>query len=848
MDERLRKILPMVEKPGRYTGGETNSIKKDLNKVSLKVALAFPDIYEIGISNLGLQILYHVLNSRDDIAAERVYSVWGDMEEKMRQEGIPLCSLESALPLSDFDIIGVSLQHELAYTNMLNMLDLGGVPLLASERGDNDPLVLAGGPSSFNPETASDFIDAFLIGDGEDGLVEICDTYIKWKEKGPEKGTGRRDLLLDLSKIKGVYIPSLFSFAFADTGRIEKINSIEKEYKGVERRLVPDLDSAPYPTSFIVPNVRPVHDRISLEVARGCSRFCHFCQAGYIYLPVRERSPEKIREIGECALGETGFDEAALLSLSTGDYSCLEGLLPDLASRYKKKNVNLSFPSLRVDTITPSIMGEMKKMRANSFTIAPEAGTQRMRDLINKGVTEEQILDTVTEMSKAGCKSVKLYFMIGLPTETMEDLDGIIDLSRAILKTGRSTGTMRQVTVGISAFVPKAHTPFQWAEQDSAEKTAEKHSYLRSTLRDRGISLKWQDPFMSVLEGAFSRGDRRVGKAILGAFKKGCRFDSWNDQLNRSHWEEAFAEAGIEMSDYLRRRAHDETLPWDLVNTGVDKSFLFDELKRSDLGALTEDCRYGKCSVCGVCDHKTVKINLFKGDVLSPLAEPKVATSPLKTRMRVNYSKEGPARFLGHIDCMEGLVRALRRSGLPLIYSSGFHPSPKISFGSPIPLGTESNAEYFDIEIEGNISAEDFMESLRAKAPAICAIKDAFVIPLKSLSITNSVETEVYIFKADPTLIPAETMDEVLAKFIEAKEWIIVKRTKKGEKKIDLKKELTNLKVNSSGDIEMDIAALGGRKVKPAEAIAGIWNLDETQKKDLDIMKSETIFKAGLAD
>ena len=844
MDERLRKILPMVEKPGRYTGGETNSIKKDLNKVALKVALAFPDLYEIGVSNLGLQILYHILNSSDNIAAERVYSVWGDMEEKMRQEGVPLSSLESALPLSGFDIIGVSLQHELAFTNMLNMLDLGGVPLIASERGDRDPLVIAGGPSSFNPETSSDFIDAFLIGDGEEGLLEICDTFIKWKEKGGS----RRELLLRLSRIKGVYIPSLFSFDFSAAGRIEKITPIEKEYKGTERRLVYDLNNAPYPTNFIVPNVRPIHDRISLEVARGCSRFCHFCQAGYIYLPVRERSPEKIREIGELSLSQTGFDEAALLSLSTGDYSCLEGLLPDLASRYKKKNVNLSFPSLRVDTITPSIMGEMKKMRSNSFTIAPEAGTQRLRDIINKGVTEEQILDTVKEMSRAGCKSVKLYFMIGLPTETTEDLDGIINLSRAILKAGRATGAMRQVTVSISAFVPKAHTPFQWAEQDSAEKTSEKHLYLKGTLRDRGISLKWQDPFMSVLEGVFSRGDRRVGKAILGAFKKGCRFDSWGDQLKHSSWEDAFAEAGIEISDYLRRRDHDEILPWDLVNTGVDKSFLFAELKRSHLGALTEDCRYGKCSVCGVCDHKRVKINLFKGDILSPLAEPKVETSPLKTRMRVKYSKEGPARFLGHIDCMEGLVRALRRSGLPLIYSSGFHPSPKISFGSPIPLGTESHAEYFDIEIEGNVRAQFFMERIRETPPAICEIKDAFVIPLNSSSITNSVETEVYIVRAAPDLISSESIDDVISRFIKASEWIIVKRTKKGEKKIDLKKELSALKLNDRGDIEISIAAMGGRKVKPSEAIGGIWNLDESQKKDLDIMKSETIFIDGLND
>ena len=448
-------------------GDEINSIKKNLDEVNVKIALAFPDLYEIGISNLGLQILYKVLNDREDIAAERVYAPWEDMEKLLREKDLPLYSLESFIPLVDFDIVGFSLQHELVYTNLLNMLELGKIPLLSSQREDSHPLIIAGGPTAFNPEPVADFVDAFLIGDGEDGVIEICDIYEEWK-----KGDGKRkDLLKSLASIEGVYVPSLFSFQFYDNGKIKEIISDENPEEKVKRRLLTELDSAPYPTKFIVPNIQPVHHRIPLEVARGCSRFCRFCQAGYIYLPVRERSPQKIRDAGAKALKETGIDEVALLSLSTGDYSCLEMLLPHLVEEYNQSRTKISFPSLRVDTMTPAIMAEMKKAKLKSFTIAPEAGSQRLRDMVNKCVSEDQILETTREIAKAGCQSIKLYFMIGLPTETKEDLDEIITLSRAILKVGKKEGRISKITINLSTFVPKAHTPFQWVRQNSLEET-----------------------------------------------------------------------------------------------------------------------------------------------------------------------------------------------------------------------------------------------------------------------------------------------------------------------------------------------------------------------------------------
>ncbi|MBE9537061.1 MAG: TIGR03960 family B12-binding radical SAM protein [Proteobacteria bacterium] len=841
MSENINALLPFVEKPGRYIGGEVNSIIKNNAEVELRIALAFPDLYEIGTSNLGLQILYNILNSETNIAAERIYAPWTDMEAQLRENSIPLTSLETGTPLSEFDIIGFTLQHELSYTNLLNMLELGGIPLLASERGDNDPIIMAGGPSASNPEPMADFIDIFFIGDGEEGLPDVAEKYMQWKKSG-KTDKSRKDLLESLSEVEGVYVPSFFRFNFDAKGKIEAIDPLYPPHKGVNRRILTDLDNAPYPTHFIVPNIRPVHDRAPLEVARGCSRFCRFCQAGYTYLPVRERSAEKVREMGDKAIAATGFDEVALLSLSTGDYSCIETLLPDLTARYSKNHTKLSFPSLRVDTLTQSTLSEMKKGRSNSFTIAPEAGSQRLRDLINKTFTEEQVIETAEEISRAGCQAVKLYFMIGLPTETEEDLDEILRLAEDILKAGRKTGKLRKLTVNISTFVPKPHTPFQWERQLTLEETRGKLKYLKNNIKNRAISLRWQEPVMSILEGVFSRGDRRLGKAILCAYKKGARFDSWTEKINFTLWQEVFKDEGIIIEDYLGERSKDAILPWAKVNIGVTREFFLKELEKAHEGALTMDCRYKNCSACGVCDHKVVKIENFIGRSLPEAPHRKQDIPKPHSRFRIRYGKSGNKRFLGHIDTMHEITRMVRRANIPTAYTEGFRPSPKISFSSPIPLGTESLSEYFDIEIEEIMQADLLMPQLKTVAPAGIDIMEVSPIMINEPSLTKAAREERYRVRVQEEGISKEDIVSSIQQFHSQEKWPILKNTKKGKKELDLKKEILAIAVDKMGEISLSISTKEARRVRAEDAVANILKLDDNQKKRLSVLKVETVF------
>ncbi len=843
MNKEINELLPFVEKPGRYFGEEINSVKKVSESVTLKIALAFPDLYEIGTSNLGLQILYHILNETEYIAAERVFAPWTDMEAILREKKLPLCSLESSIPLNRFDVVGFSLQHELTYTNVLNMLNLGGIPLLSSERDKDHPLVIAGGPSVFNPEPMSDFIDAFLIGDGEEALPEICDIYIMWKKRG----AGRSELLNMLSEVYGIYIPSFFTHDYDCEGSVKSILRHKPGYDKVHRRIVADLDKAAYPAKFILPNVRPVHDRIPIEVARGCSRFCKFCQAAFTYLPVRERSPAAIKDIGENALKNTGHDEVALLSLSTGDYSCLEYLLADLNSRYKSENRSLSFPSLRVDTITPKIMEEMRKTRSGSFTIAPEAGSERLRKFINKDVTENQIIKAVREISSAGCRSIKLYFMIGLPTETEEDLEEIIRLSKLILKEGKRAGSLKKITVNISNFVPKPHTPFQWEKQDSCEETREKLSYFKKKIKDRNISLKWQNANMSILEGLFSRGDRKTGAAIMGAFRRGCRFDGWSDVMDFSLWEEAFCSANIDISRYLGRRAEGEILPWDTIETGIKKDFLLNELKKSFSRESTDDCRTHRCCNCGVCDHKTIKNITFKSlqpaaGLNSPPAPEKKQESAVSTKLRVKYSKRDTASLLGHIDTMIAIIRMLRHAGLPLAYSKGFHPAPRVSLSSPIPLGTESLSEYFDLELTGLYRADKFIESTAGFAPHGIEILEANIISGKGKSLAEQIIEEKYMVNFPDKMVKDINLDSAIENFNKAEEFIVLKKTKRGEKSINLKDQITELFTETSGNIGIGLQTEGGRQIRLEDAVVHIFNVPENLKKNMHILKTDTLF------
>lgn len=600
--ELLDRIMGQVEKPVRYMGNEYNMVVKDPDKVDIRFAFAFPDIYEVGMSHLGMKILYHLINQREDSYCERVFSPWTDMEGKMRQEGIPLFTLETKDPIKDFDIIGFTLQYEMSYTNVLNILDLGQVPLTWQERNDTHPLVIAGGPCAYNVEPLADFFDLVVMGEGEEVTNEILDLYLKSKNQGLD----RIEFLYRAANIKGVYVPRFYTVEYKEDGRISKIAPIDMKIPAtIQKRIVKDLDKTYFPDTMIVPYMDIVHDRIMLEIFRGCTRGCRFCQAGMIYRPVRERSPEKLIELAEKLIENTGYEEISLSSLSTGDYSELESLVRELMVRFKDKRVGLSLPSLRVDSFAKELADEVQKIRKTGLTFAPEAGSQGMRDTINKGITEEDLMKSVEDAFRSGWTRIKLYFMIGLPEETEEDLKGIGDLAGKIkdcyfeIKKGKGKRALR-ITVSSSSFVPKAFTPFQWVGQDSIEELEDKQKFLQKDLRMKNIVYNWNDSRVSFLEAVFARGDRRLGKVLKRAWEKGCTFDSWAELFKYDSWMEAFDEEGLDPHFYANRiREADELFPWDHIDVGVTKKYLWNEYQKALRKELTRDCRLN-CTACGV--------------------------------------------------------------------------------------------------------------------------------------------------------------------------------------------------------------------------------------------------------
>ncbi len=565
MDE---KLLGRVSKPSRYVGAEINAIRKDHASVAVTVALAFPDTYEIGMSHIGLRILYDILNRRADTAAERVFTPWKDMEALLRERGAPLCTLESNTPLGNMDIVGFTLQYEMSYTNILNMLDLSGIPLRAAERNSSHPLIIGGGPCAFNPEPLAAFFDLFVLGDGEEIVGEIIDVFKEARSKE------RKALLRRFERIEGVYVPAHFDVSHGPDGRIESVRRNVDGPERIRKRVVRDLDQAPYPAAPVLPYMKTVHDRIALEISRGCTRGCRFCQAGMIYRPGRERDVPTLMALFKESVACTGHEEVSLNSLSSGDYSALPELVESVVRFGGERNLGVSLPSLRPGTLSSEIIHEIQKTRKTGFTVAPEAGTQRLRDVINKGVTEGDLIDTVTRLFQEGWESLKLYFMIGLPTETEEDLQGIARLSFAALKAARTANPrLKQITVSLSPFVPKAHTPFQWCRQDRPEEIRDKFGFLKKRLKHRKITVKWHDPGISMLEGVFSRGDRRLGAVLQDAWRRGCRFDGWTEEFDLSAWMQAFRQASVDPDFYLyRERDLAETLPWDIIDTGITKA------------------------------------------------------------------------------------------------------------------------------------------------------------------------------------------------------------------------------------------------------------------------------------
>ena len=599
MDRTMETILSRVQKPARYTGGEYNAVVKDPKQVDTRIAMCFPDTYEIGMSNLGVRILYGLMNELPGVWCERVFAPWGDMEEEMRREGLPLYGLESGDPISDFDIIGFSLGYEMAYSNVLNMLDLAGLPLRSADRDEDAPLIIAGGTCAYDPEPLAPFVDIFSLGEGEDVTVELIRLY----QRARREGWSRQDLLVAAAKVPGLYVPSLYTVTYHEDGTVASVTPQEGAPELVTKRIVQDLDKSYFPVKTIVPSTEIVHDRVMLEVFRGCIRGCRFCQAGYAYRPVRTRSPKLLVEQGIAACKDSGYQEMTLSSLSTSDYRPLEGLCDGLLEWCEPNKVSLSLPSLRADNFSMGLMQRLQHVRKSGLTFAPEAGTQRLRDAINKNVTEEDLMNSCRTAFMGGWNTVKLYFMLGLPTETDEDVLGIADLAKKVLQLWRETAPDKRrgcrITVSTACFVPKPHTAFQWEPQVTREEYLRRVKLLRDNMREKSIVYHWHDPDTSYLEAVFARGDRRLADAIELAWREGAKFDSWSEYFDLDRWLRAFDDCGLDPAFYANRtRSREEVLPWCRISTGVTTDFLWRERERAYEAVITPDCRK-QCTGCG---------------------------------------------------------------------------------------------------------------------------------------------------------------------------------------------------------------------------------------------------------
>ena len=818
------ELLLAADKPSRYIGAEVNSIYKDNAEVNF--LLAFPDTYEVGMSHLGLKILYEILNAITHVAAQRCFAPWPDREKQLRQGNLPLTSLETQMPLTDFDIVGFSLQYELSYTNVLNMLELGGVPLKRSDRRESDPLIIAGGPCCFNPAPLVDFIDAFVIGEGEEVVAEITGLIRTAKQNK----LSRQESILQLAQIPGIYVPAVH----------------DKNYI-IKKRKIVDLNSWPYPIAPVVPLMQTVHDRIILEIARGCTRGCRFCQAGMIWRPYRERNMSVLKEMAEKLLAATGHDEISLLALSSGDYSCLEPLLKDLMTRYYARRVALALPSLRVESLTGTLIEEIKRTRKTSFTLAPEAGTDKMRMVINKGNTAHDLLATVDKVFAAGWKSIKLYFMIGLPQESPEDLEGIIELAYQALRAAKNRG---QVTVSLSTFVPKPHTPFQWHRQISLTETYAKQEHIRQRIRNRNLSVKWHDARMSMLEGLFSRGDEKLGRLLETAFQKGCRFDGWTDMFNFDLWQEAMQESGINPDYYTRERDINEILPWDNIDCGVSREFLLEELIKATGGVTTADCRTSSCQQCGVCDFATIK-NTFsatedKTDQVAAVSNRPFSNLPvIDKHYRFTFTKSCRARFLSHLELSSALIRSLRRSSLSLSYSSGYHPHPKISFATATSVGMESLQEFADVTAQKYSADLAFLKrEINSALPQGVEVLEIRELAFGEKDLAQALRGFSYELHLPHDIESAQldALEDNIQKFLAAPVFIIERKSKGKNISKDIRPFVEKMTLDlAEKKVSLTIRHSQLGAARPLDIIGHVLGFNDEENKQIRVVKTITM-------
>jgi len=915
-----REVLPLVSKPNRYVGNERGIVRKDWDSVRVRMLLCFPDVYDVGMSHLGTQILYHLVNRSADRLLERAYAPWPDMERLMRERGIPLYALESGREAREFDVVGFTLQSELTYTNVLTMLDLARIPLRQADRRDGDPVVLTGGPCASNPEPLAPFVDATLVGDGEEAIREILDLVADHKEAGGRPGEGasaRERLLWRLAtEVRGVYVPHLYGTGSdhrtigpsdrrtgepADRGPAHPrtgepstglatpgtpvlrcagtrsagtpVPSDGRLPFPVVARVVPSLREEDYPTEMLVPVGEVVHDRLSVEIQRGCVRGCRFCQAGYLYRPARERGVEECVRIAERGIAHSGHEEASLLSLSTADYSEVERLVDEMARSMERRGVSVSLPSLRADGFSVALAEAVSRVRKAGFTFAPEAGSERLRRVINKGLREEEILGAVDRAMAAGWQGVKLYFMVGLPTETDQDVEELAALARRIVAVMRRHRGRRRLSLAVSPFVPKAHTPFQWERQSPAEEVAPKLRRIRDLLRGRDVEVKHHGAAETAIEGMISRGGRETADVIEGAWRRGARFDGWSETLDYGAWRAALETLGWTIEECLRERGENEDLPWEVVSYRFPRQWLLEERRKAMAGEETDDCKVGGCSACGVCDFEVVRnvlandrtvgqsddrtvgqsddrgVRRSDGPMVRRSAGPPVLRSA-GSLVRLRYAKRAPLRFVGHLELMRELDRTLRRAGVPVLYSGGFSARPLVSAGPPLATGWLSESEWADVEMAGGWDApalEELLIELNRHAAAGMAFLAAGVLSGKGQSLMASVERSTYraTFPQPPFEWSLADLGERCRTFLARADAPYARERHGRTTEMDLRPLVLDLAALDAATVAVEVRTASDGSAKPTEVLEAALRIPRERVPLVIIQKTATRLAGG---